>query len=81
MELPLYPMQVYIYNLDGTYGDPVQIDSVEQLSGPGTKMMIRTAMQEKREIRITDPGDSLLFHAKNGKILWDGKTLVKEESR
>ena len=76
-DAPVFPMFVYIYEADGTYGDPVQINSEAQLHGPDTRIMIKVAMEQKREIRITDPGDLMLFHAKDGRILFDGKE-VKE---
>ena len=75
---PLYPMFLYIYEKDGMHGDPVQINSEAQLHDPGTVMILKIAMQEKREIRITDPNDFLLFHAQDGKILFDGKEHYPE---
>ena len=69
-EDPLYPISLYIYNLDGTYGEPVQINSDAQLNSPGTKMIVRIAMDEKRKIIMTDPGDMCVFHAEDGKVLY-----------
>ena len=70
---PLYPISIYIYNLDGSYGEPIQINSDAQLNSLGTKIILRVAMGQRQEIRMTDPGDRMLFHAKDGKILFDGK--------
>lgn len=77
-EAPLYPMSVYIYDADGNYGFPVRIMSEAQLTGPGTKLMLQVAMRQKVEIRITDPGDMLLFHANKGKILFDGVKVYEQ---
>jgi len=76
---PLYPMFIYIYNADGTYGEPIQINSEAQLKGPGTIMVLRHAMQSGVEIRITDPGDLLVFHANHGKIIFDGQHPPAED--
>jgi hypothetical protein len=73
-EDPLFPIKIYIYEADGMYGEPIQINSEAQLNGPGTKLILRVAMQQKREIVMTDPGDLTLFHAKDGKILFGGQS-------
>jgi hypothetical protein len=77
---PLYPMSLYIYDEAGFYSEPVHIASEAQLYGPGVRAMILAAMARHVEIRITDPGDLMLFHAKDGKILFDGKE-IKECAR
>src|SRR5438132_8958047 len=41
------------------------------------KTSIRQAIVNKREVRITDSGDLLCFHAKDGKILYDGERRMK----
>lgn len=70
---PLYPMRLYLYDASGRYGEPVVINSEAHLHSAGTKALVQVAMREGREVRITDPGDLLLFHAQGGKVLWDGK--------
>ena len=69
----LFPLSIYIYELDGLHGNPIRINSESQLKGPGVKLMLDVAMQQKKEIVITDPGDLTVFHAKNGKVLFDGE--------
>ncbi len=75
-DTPLYPMRLYVYNEEGRYGPPVIITSEAQLHSLGTKMLLRDAMARKVEIRITDPGDLLLFHAEGGVIKFDGRTVT-----
>ena len=69
----LYPLFVYLYNKEGWYKEPIRIENETALMfmfrGP-----IKEAIREKLEVRITDTGDLLCFHAANGSILWDGKT-------
>ena len=69
-EYPLFPLQVYIYELDGTYGEPIQVNSEAQLHGPGTRRVLEIAIKEGREVRICDPGDLLVFHAVGGKVVF-----------
>ena len=42
----------------------------DDLNGPGTRMLILDALNRGVEIRMTDPGDSLVFHADKGKVLF-----------
>jgi hypothetical protein len=73
---PLYPMRVYVYDEDGRYGDPLTVESETELYA--LKATLRDAMKRKMEIRITDPLDFLLFHAKGGEILFDGQNIKEE---
>lgn len=68
----LFPVLVYEYRQDGFYLDP---EKVYTLLGLNTwmKANLQKILQEKRELRITDMGDRLCFHAHNGEILYDGK--------
>lgn len=69
-EAPLFPAFLYIYNKDGRYGNPVVIHSEEELNSADIKLKIQTAINDKREVRITDPMDLLVFHSENGVILF-----------
>lgn len=67
-EEPLYPIRLYLYDANGRYGEPIQIDSQEQLYGVGTRTLIKMHMQN--EVRMTDPMDRLVFHAKDNEVLF-----------
>jgi hypothetical protein len=69
MSTTAYPLQVYIRGEDGHYQDPMLIDSEEHLHSRETKRFIRTVTKEEREIRITDPDDMMVFHARDGKVI------------
>lgn len=66
----LYPIRLYIYDASGHYGAPVEIDDEAHLNSMGIKTVIRMAMDLRREIRMTDPMDRLVFHAVDGSILF-----------
>lgn len=70
METPLFPLTLYIYDEQGYHDGGIQIVSEEQLNGLGTIMIIRYAIKRGVEVRMTDPMDLLVFHAKNGKIVF-----------
>ena len=67
---PLYPLTLYIYNEQGFHDEGITLVSNAQLNGPGTRMLILDALNRGVEIRMTDPGDSLVFHADKGKVLF-----------
>jgi hypothetical protein len=69
-ERPLYPMRLYVYQPDGMHDEGIEITSQSQLNGPGTRMILEAAMARGVEIRMTDPGDFLVFHADKGKVLF-----------
>ena len=75
---PNFPMKVFVYRKDGTYGAPVVVESDEELKSPRIKGLIRDAFKSGVEVRITDPDDYLLFHANNGRIIFDGKALREQ---
>ncbi len=68
MEDPYYPMGLYIFRSDGFHAGPMWLKDEAALDN--AKPTIDNAMRERREIRITDPGDNMLFHAQNGRVLW-----------
>jgi hypothetical protein len=67
----LFPVLVYEFNSDGRYAAPIR------MSEPRLKTYfvenLRKIIDEKRELRITDGGDNMCFHVKDGKILYDGE--------
>jgi hypothetical protein len=67
----MYPMRLYIYNADGTYGEPILIPDRPAFDAHNDA--IRAAIRNKLEVRITDPGDSMMLHARLGHIIWDGE--------
>jgi hypothetical protein len=67
----LFPVLVYEYNKEGRYGPPLRFwEGGLQLWLLGN---LKRILDEKVELRITDMGDLLCFHAKDGKILYDGQ--------
>ena len=64
-----FPLFLYEYDADGRYGKPLKI-----AGPPGLEFAMATtvkqAIAEKREVRITDTSDFLVFHAENGEIIW-----------
>lgn len=69
-----YPMLGYEYGADGKYDKPRHIKNDGQLRCFFVDV-VKQAIKEKREIRITNMMDEMLFHAKDGRILFDGKTV------
>lgn len=67
---PLFPIKLYIFNSNGTYGQPIEITSEAQLNGVGTQFIVRFAVEEGREVIMTDPHDITVFHAKEGKVIF-----------
>lgn len=75
-ERPLFPARLYIYDQNGMHDEGLEILSEAQLNGPGVKLLIQMAMRDKVEIRLTDPDDFLLLHAKDGKILFPDDAAI-----
>ena len=71
MEDDLFPVLVYEYDKNGRYGPPKRIPTMEGLE-VWFKENLQKILSEKRELRITDTGDLMCFHARNGKIVYDG---------
>ncbi len=73
----LFPVLVYEYDKDGRYGPLLRIENEADM-----KLWFMTKLKPiidgKREVRITDTGDLMCFHARNGKILYDGKNHYPE---
>lgn len=69
-----YPMLGYEYNQDGRYGEPRHIKNEGQLRCFFVDV-VKPAIKEKREIRITNLMDEMLFHTKDGRIIFGGKTV------
>jgi hypothetical protein len=69
-EPDLYPIRLYIYSSDGTYGEPIMIMSEDHLMGVGTQFVVRHAVETGHEVMMTDPNDFCLFHAKEGKVIF-----------
>lgn len=71
----LYPLRLYVFDADGMHDGGKWLRSESQLSdamaGP-----IRVAVEAKREVRITDTGDSLVFHARDGEILFPTREQI-----
>jgi hypothetical protein len=64
-----FPLYGYVYNGSGCYHGPELIQDQEALER-FRRREVMPALAEKREIRITDILDCLVFHAKNGRILF-----------
>ena len=69
-EEPLYPISLYIYDRRGYHPGAIEIVSYEQLMGPGTRLLVRSAVDSGLEVRMTDPEDRLIFHARDGRVVW-----------
>ena len=70
---PIFPAKVWIFNLDGTYDRPYQIlNDVGELTELVKEPIFKRHFRNGHEIRITDPLDNCLFHAKDGKIIFAG---------
>ncbi len=71
------PFKLYIYEPNSEYHrggvyfmkNP-QYPEEGEISTGDALALVEIAMDDKREIRITDSGDMLVFHAKNGKVLY-----------
>ena len=68
----LYPLYLFIYDENGFHSTGVRLEDKYKLEY-AFKTSIKFAIANKREVRITDSGDLLCFHAKDGKILYDGE--------
>jgi hypothetical protein len=58
----------YTDEFDGAFRLYVYPD--EQITIEEAKRCAEMAMARGREVRITNGGDNLVFHAKDGKVLW-----------
>jgi hypothetical protein len=69
------PLGLYIYENDGFHRGgkwfrekPKYPD--EEISKEKAILAVKIAMEAGKEIRITDGGDEMVFHAKGGKVLF-----------
>ncbi len=63
------PLRGYVYDANGYHSGPIELD----LPGVFERFLDRIAqpaIDEGREVRITDRWDFMVFHSKDGKILW-----------
>ena len=74
------PMKLYIYGKDGYHSGGVWFRRVpkypeEEITTADAKFRTENAIAKGLEVRICDGGDMLVFHAKDGKVLFpaDGK--------
>jgi len=71
-----FPLYLYEYDAAGCYSEPVPISGRPALE-VAMSTIVRRAIDEKREVRITDVGDDMVFHAVNGKIVWPTREAIK----
>jgi ribonuclease BN (tRNA processing enzyme) len=72
---PIFPAKVWVFNLDGTYNKPYRVlEGVGELTVLLKEPAFKQFFKNGHEIRITDPMDNCLFHAKDGKIIFAGDT-------
>lgn len=64
-----YPMKVFVYGFDGRHsgGDDILSERALNLA---FQLLVVPAMRERREVRIVDVDDHLVFHAIGGKVVW-----------
>jgi hypothetical protein len=67
---PLFPISMYIYDHNGKHGEPIIINSEEQLHGVGVRMVLQLEGKTGKEIIMTDAGELTVFHMKDGKIIF-----------
>lgn len=67
-----FPMKGYIFNADGTHDGDVTISNPAELD-VFFKFPVLQALANRVEIIITDCDDFAVYHAKDGKVLWDGE--------
>ncbi len=64
-----FPLYLYLYNPDGTYGAPVDIQSDNSLQTL-FRLVVLPSVRSGLEVVITDPLDLCVFHAKDGVVLF-----------
>jgi len=74
-----FPMFLYLYGADGMHDRPIEIESEEVLNGAGVRFMVRSHIDDGLEVRITDPGDHLVFHAEHGEVVWPTKEEIERQ--
>lgn len=73
------PFALVIYELNSPYHQaPQWFENVprypdEEIATPEAMYRAQKAILEGREVRITDSGDLLVFHARDGKVLYPNR--------
>jgi hypothetical protein len=72
---PSEPMALYVFEPNGCHRGPQWFRkkpkySEDNLSTEQAKALTKTAMERHLEIRITDSRDQLVFHSRDGRILY-----------
>lgn len=68
---PIYPAKVFVFHEDGTHGGPfATLHDTEGLTRLMNDETFKAFFRSGNEIRITDPMDNCLFHAKDGTIIF-----------
>ena len=70
-----YPFFLYVFDVHGHYGERTRIGNDTELHA--AFVSIKPMIAAGREVRITDSGDDLVFHAANGKIIWPTPEQLK----
>lgn len=74
-----YPMYGYVYDEDGDHSGKQEIFNVAELSEfLRDSDTARAQVDEKREIRITDCWDLLIWHAVGGAVVHDGTGMGEQ---
>lgn len=69
---PLFPARLYLFGADGRHSGGKWLRTEAALR-EALDTTVRAALIAKREVRITDPGDMLVFHAVGGEIVFPTK--------
>lgn len=65
-----FPAKLYLFNSAGKY-DPHNVLTINDEKGLVASMpLIKSHIESGKEVRITDPMDYCLFHAKDKKIIF-----------
>ena len=64
-----FPLRLYVYNAEGRHNGGKWLKNDSQLETAMTGP-VKAAIAAKREVRITDSGDFLVFHAQGGRIVF-----------
>jgi hypothetical protein len=68
-DAPLFPARLYLFGADGRHSGGKWLRTEADLR-EALDTTVRAALIAKREVRITDPGDMLVFHAVDGEIVF-----------
>ena len=67
--------KLYIYGRDGYHSGAKWFRNKvkypdEEITSEEARKLVKEAMGKKKEIRITDGGDNIVYHAANGAVLY-----------